>query len=669
MVSARTFSRSGRHNWIVRHLRDARLAANAVVRGVSGPRLIRNVTANGHFIGEAAETLEAIKQSLTESGRLYRQGNSVVFALSGHLAGGASATRPIVVDGVVTKTAPAIVGNIVLCQENRTNSTGRGGKVDVPAEYPVQFAVPPAVLQQVASMDTFMAEIPEARFIFGHPVFDEDFHLLDVGYHESQRILVCGQSFNPVELPLPSPGLAPPATVREVLDRLPPRIREWTAGFHWSSPVDLINYLAGPLMTVLMPMFVEAGHPAIMFWGNKPSIGKSLAAQCLAILKDGEKAVPTALDAGNREIENQIASELNNGRTTLFFDNAKGRINSATLEASITDAQLGFRGFHVQSKTRRPNDVLWLFTTNDGQPSDDLLSRCIHVRLHYEGEPDNHRFARTEDQVTAFVKEHRAEILAEAAGMVRAWLDTGRQRPHTPGRFMKFSNIVGGILAANGLPGFLSNTRDEVRQHSPTHLQLIALGERLIDGRDRAFVSEAEGEIAGADDEFKRRRPEHPREQKDWIPYLTSAGVIPAAGMTPEKQKAAATQYLKGVVKEPFEVDLGERSVKAMIVSRPLGRRRTAYALAVSGLAAAVAALAAGSAAESTSTATAESGSAAAHPGNADGLPDSAGYGAGREEACGGDGAVTGMESRAEIRAEVEESDDPDDDLWGLGQG
>ena len=245
--------------------------------------------------------------------------------------------------------------------------------------------------------------------------------------------------------------------------------------------------------------------------------------------------------------------------------------------------------------------------------------------------------------------------------MVRVWLDAGRPRVHTPGRFEKFSNTVGSILAANGLPGFLSNTRDEVRQHSPTHLQLIALGERLLDGRDRAFVREVEGGITGADDEFKRRRPEHPREQKDWIPYLTSAGVIPAAGMTPEKQKAAATQYLKGVVKVPFEVDVGDQVVQAMIVSRPLGRRRTAYALAVSGL---EAALAAGGAAESTSTATAESGSAAAHPGNADGVPDSVGHGAGREVGTGG-GADEGIQSGA--RAEVEEGDGPDDDLWGRG--
>lgn len=585
MAKATTFNRRGRHNWIVDDLRQARSAAITLARGVTGPRLITNVTPSGQIIGEATETLDVIKRCLKESGRLYRQGNMGVFLTKSHSPGGVCVAKPIVVDGVATKTASALVSNVVYCRELKANSTGKGAKVDQPSVYITQFPVPQSVLQQVFVMDNFMAEIPEARLITSHPVFDDDFNWLDVGYHESQCILVCGESFDPMDLPPLGPGLVAPATVGEVLDLLPPLMREWMRGFHWNSPIDLINCIAGPLMTVLMPLFIEAGHPAMMFWGNKPGIGKSLAAQCLAILKDGEQAAATSLEGSPNEIENQIASELNDGRTTVFFDNQKGAINCPILEANITCAQLGYRGFFTQSKIRRPNDVLWLITTNNGSPSDDLMSRCIHSRLHYEGDPGDHRYAATEDEVVGHVKTNRAGILAEAAGMVRRWLDTGRQMVHTPGRFEKFNNIVGSILAANGLPGFLSNTREEVRQHSTTHQQLVAIAERLIDNTDKSFVREVEGDIEGADDEFKRGpRPANPREQKDWVHYLAGAGVITAACTTPEKQKAAASQYLNGVLKVPIEVEVGEQTVQAMIVSRPLGKRRVAYALALKGL-------------------------------------------------------------------------------------
>ena len=585
MVSFADFNRRGAHNWIMRDLRQARSAAVAMARGVTGPRLITNVTSSGLIIGEATETLDTIRNCLKDCGRVFRQGNTVVFLTNGHLPEGACHVTPLAVDGVATKTASALVSNVVYCREMKANSTGKGAKVDQPSVYPVQFPVPQSVLQQVVVMDNFMASIPEARLLTSHPVFDNDFVWLDAGYHESQRILVCGESFDPIDLPPLGLSLTAPATGREVLDRLPPLMREWVRGFHWKSPIDLINCIAGPLMTVLMPLFIEAGHPAMMFWGNKPGIGKSLAAQCLAILKDGKQAAPTSLESGAREIENQIASELNDGRTTLFFDNQKGKINHPTLEANITDSELGPRGFFTQNKIRKPNDILWLFTTNNGAPSDDLLSRCIHIRMHYEGDPGAHQYAVTEDEVVGFVKTNRAGILAEAAGMVRRWLDAGRIIVHTPGRFEKFSNTVGSILAANGLPGFLSNAREEVRQHSTTHQQLVAIVGRLLDGRDRVFVLGVEGDIEDADDEFKRGpRPVDPREQKDWVPYLASAGVITAACSTPEKQKVAATQYLNEVLKVPVEIEVGDHTAHAMIVSRPLGKRRVAYALAVKGL-------------------------------------------------------------------------------------
>jgi hypothetical protein len=95
-------------------------------------------------------------------------------------------------------------------------------------------------------------------------------------------------------------------------------------------------------------------------------------------------------------------------------------------------------------------------------------------------------------------------------------------------------------------------------------------------------VWNAEGRFEGADDEFKRNPPPGlSAEQKDWVHILQSEGVIPNTVNTSQKQTTAATQFLRGVTKVPVEVDVGEETVRVMIVSRPLGQRRTAYALAV----------------------------------------------------------------------------------------
>lgn len=656
MVSFAEFNSRRRHDWITRGIHRARRAAIALERGLSRPRLISNVTSSGHFIGDADETLHGMVTTLRDCRRLYRQGNTVVFLTGGLRPGGGCAPTPIVVDGTITKTASAIVRNVLMCHELKANSTRKGAKVEQPGEYELQFAVPQAVLQQVVVMDGFMEQIPEARYIVNHPVFDDDFNWLDFGYHDAQRILVCGGLFEPVELgPLVARG--GPQTIADVLDRLPPLTRRWAGEFCWAAPVDLINYIGAALMTPLMPMLVEDKHPGVMAWANKPSIGKTLACQCLAILKDGESSGPSSVENGAREVENTIVSDMNDGRTAILLDNLKGKVDVPVLEANMTSSQVAIRGFHIQRKVRRPNDLLWLITTNDAVPSDDLLSRCIHIRLHYEGEPDSRTFAMTDGKLLKYVEDNRAGILAELAGMVVRWLDAGRPSAPAPCRFTVFGQVVGSVLTANGLPGLLSNTREEVRQHSTTHQQLVAIAERLIDSRDRFFVLEVEADIQAADEEFKRGpRPTNPREQKDWVPILTGAGAITAACITPEKQKIAATDFLRGMAGVPVEIDVGEHSVQAMIVSRSLGKRRTAYALAVQGLPAALAADGQ------------DDGAAEAAP-----RPDQPAAGGPHVQGgAAGDAAQVDAASEARSGAGKETQpagDEPEDDLWGPTPG
>jgi len=655
MVSFAEFNSRGRHNWIARDLRSALRAVTALERGFSRPRLISNVTASGQFIGDADETLQHMMESLRDSGRLYRQGNTLIFLQGGNRPGGGCSPTPIVVDGVVSKIAPAIVRNVVMCRELRSNPSGKGKKVDQPIEYELQFAVPQSVLQQVVATDGFVDQVPVAQYIINHPVFDKDFNWLDVGYHRAQQILVCGESFEPAILD--SPILSGPVrTVADALDRLPPLTRRMVEGFYWAGPVDVINMIGAALMTPLIPMLVEDKHPGVMGWANKPSIGKTLACQCLAILKDGEPAGVTSVEGGAREVENQIASEMNDGRMVIFLDNQKGTMNVPVLEANMTSSQVAIRGFNIQRKVRRANDLLWLITTNDAVPSDDLLSRCIHIRLHYEGEPDSRAFAMSDGELLNYVRDNRAGILAELAGMVVRWLDAGRPLAPAPCRFTVFGQVVGSVLTYNGLPGFLSNTREEVRQHSTTHQQLVAIAERLLDGRDRSFVWEVEGDIEAADEAFKSGpRPENPREQKDWVHILTSAGVITAASSTPEKQKAAATQYLNSIVNVPVDVDVGEHTIQAKIVSRPLGKRRVAYVLAVKGLSAAIAA--------DGGDAGSEDAQPAGQAGTTD--PAAAPNPAVGDQAAGGTAASGGTGLIAGAAAEVEQ----EDDLWGPTSG
>ncbi len=247
MVDFADLNNRGGHNWILQSLRTARTALGSITRGHDGPQTIRRITTSGQFIGQASESIESIKHILIESERIYRQGSSVVFLTQGTHETGACVARPITEGGVVTPTAAAAISNVVICEELKANSTGKGARPDLPAEYPVQFQVPEKVLQQVVCSDHFMAQIPEARFIVNSGCFDNDFRWLGKGYHEQQKILVCGEGMAPAELPAIEEPLDEPRSALEVIQRLPTLLGDLLRGFHWRGHIDAINYIGAAL--------------------------------------------------------------------------------------------------------------------------------------------------------------------------------------------------------------------------------------------------------------------------------------------------------------------------------------------------------------------------------------------------------------------------------------
>lgn len=584
MVSLADFQAwSGRRqreaNWVRSRTVAGAAALGAMARGFSGPRFVVGIGKDGEYLGDAVAKIDEVIGILAADARVYRQGNIVLY-----VAPNVAIPRPVVVDGYPIKEAIARLSNIVMCSRMQSNSTGRSARVDEPAEYAVQYGLPKVVIEQVAARDDFLGRLRAVDLVFSHPVFDSQFRWLGAGFHDEQKILVLGEPCEPVSLCTDGANAPPPATVGGVIDRLPRLLRDMVQESHWATPVDLTNYIGIALGVLLMPSFIGQ-HPAVIIWGNKPEIGKSTIAQKLAILVDGEPAdVLPLLPSNDKEIEHRMVGVLVAGRKTFFFDNTKGTINSPFIEQNVTAPGIAPRIMHTQKSMERPNDVLWVFTTNDGAPSDDLISRSINVRLHYEGVASEHVFMTSEHEALNFVRENRHGILAELAGMVIRWLELGRPQVVTPCRFRSFGSIVGSILAANGLPGFNSNAREESQANSPRSQQIVALAEKLLAERPPGFILQVDGD-ADAVAEAMAVSALHRKEQREWIPALLAVGAIPPAKDTDAKKKSAATAFLKAACREPVQIDTDGGTVSAMIVSRSVGQRRVAYALAVSGAA------------------------------------------------------------------------------------
>ena len=190
--------------------------------------------------------------------------------------------------------------------------------------------------------------------------------------------------------------------------------------------------------------------PAALFNGNQPELGKSVLAQVVAILRDGQPVETATYNPNDEEFEKRLGSIVRRGVTTIVIDNAKARgrnprIDSACLERSITDPILSFRLLGFSQEIRAENSHLFCITANTPEVSRDLITRCVVINLYHEGDPKRRRFSIEDPE--GFAQQNRLELLGELVGMVERWKASGMPLANVHTRFNKkgWGNIVGGI--------------------------------------------------------------------------------------------------------------------------------------------------------------------------------------------------------------------------------
>lgn len=291
-------------------------------------------------------------------------------------------------------------------------------------------------------------KLPIVRLFTRNPVYTADFRLAEVGFDADSGIYYDGQPITP-------------ADDTKHLDEL-------LQDFCFKAPGDRTNYI-GMLLTCLMISKFIGSKPAVVFNGNQPELGKSILAQIIAIVRDGAHVETATFNANDEEFEKRLGSIVRRGNTTIIVDNAKARgrtitIESAVLERSITDPILSFRLLGGSSDIRCENSHIFCITANTPEISRDLITRSILVNLHHEGNPTARTFNVVDPE--GYAIQYRDEILAELCGMVERWKAAGMPLASTQSRFNKkgWGNIIGGILAANGEPDFLTNASEAAEQ-------------------------------------------------------------------------------------------------------------------------------------------------------------------------------------------------------------
>jgi hypothetical protein len=506
--------------------------------------------------------LDELVGHIADSGLVYRHHDDVVIRDRVN-----TRLRPLATDGRAEPKASANLANVVTCVQ--TKSDRKTGEIES-----WEFSLPDKVCDQLFAYDDCLRRLPAIRGYAKHPVFDGDFRLLGPGFHSDVGILVQGAPIHPDMSALPEVPRAPRRLTREVADalaQLPPRLRTLLRDFDWRGHVDLVNALGATLMGFLMNHFVEGGHPMVVIRGNQPAIGKSLLAKVIATVFDAAN-VAAIKKASDEEFDKLLCAMLKKRRRVVFLDNQRGHMDSERIEQLVTSPVIMLRLLGLNEFGEWPNDVLFLTTSNDFLAGRDLVTRNLAIDLYTEGDPRVRQQERQRRKPLAYAKEHRQEILSELAAMVLRWLESGRPDGDLNTRFEEVSRVVGGILDANGLPGFASNAEVAAAEMDQDYMRACDLAESLAAGQHPHLTWTGEGDPprdAGGD-------------AKQWVSPLESAKIIERDDDAPTKSRTqAAGRALSALVDRPLTVEGEGSGLVVTITKRRLAGNKHKYVAVV----------------------------------------------------------------------------------------
>lgn len=304
-------------------------------------------------------------------------------------------------------------------------------------------------------------EIPELELVTDVPFLSSAGHLVrEPGYYPEDRILL---KENP-SLQLAPISLVPSADeVAEAITKLMAPFWEFMFA---REHTDFAHMLAMMLLRFMRSL--DAPTPLHSFQATESGSGKTLLVKLGFLITLGEVPEATSLPKKEEELQKVILTELLTSPTVVFFDNVKHRIESASLEATLTSTRYGGRLLSTNDKGRVPNRATWVLTANNPEVGQDIARRSIQINLDTKMENPETRTIQEAD-IERLVLENRAGLVHALLTLIQNWLAKGR--PAYTGKplasFEVWSRAIGGILQAAGIKGFLQETAADasVRRH------------------------------------------------------------------------------------------------------------------------------------------------------------------------------------------------------------
>ena len=298
-------------------------------------------------------------------------------------------------------------------------------------------------LNDMLRTKAFLSQFAVVDQITTIPHYLPDFSLTEPGYNDGgdgQRYILLGDS------PQIDPSMK---LINSFLDVM-----------SFDSTADRANTIAAAVTAVLRNHWPGA-KPIILATATKSHAGKDTIIDFAAGPARKCSLSYTSTDwASERAFVNAVNYHPDLG--VIVFENARlahrdRAIASATIERFATEKELFLTSPGTGAARSCRNNFVLAISTNFGTVSEDILNRSLPIHLNPVGHVAD-RDSPIGDPRREFLPANEQGIAAELRGMIEKWKADGRPLDHEVKHpFSQWAKVIGGILKANGVDGFLEN--------------------------------------------------------------------------------------------------------------------------------------------------------------------------------------------------------------------
>jgi hypothetical protein len=285
----------------------------------------------------------------------------------------------------------------------------------------------------------------------------------------------------------------PEQMTQALAERARDALLEVVCDFPFASDAHRASWMAG-LLTPLARTAFDGPSPFFLIDGNIRGAGKGLLADTIAQITSGRDFARATYTDDRDEMQKVITSIALEGERLVLFDNLVGAFGNPTLDNALTAVEWQNRLLKTNYRPRLPLVASWYGTGNNIMLLADSGRRVCPIRLESHDEAPEKRSDFRHPNLLAWVREHRARLLAAALTILSAYCRAGRpdQGLESWGSYEGWSALVRNAIVWAGLPD-PALTREELVTHSDRDVESLR---GLIAGW-REVDPEGEGRTAG----------------------------------------------------------------------------------------------------------------------------------------------------------------------------